>query len=155
MQFLDKNKELNKNPLLKKLIIFLVVTLILYLGLDVMLHHEQIGLTLSTATHTILGNEAEFLDPILFDTLLERTHANLLSSMIVLMLLTTIYIRLTKCTQKRQPTVHLAFLTAILSQITLLMTQTYPLFIAPWIVLFLLWHLFALYLGVMIIWKLR
>jgi hypothetical protein len=155
MQLLDKNKELNKNPLLKRLVIFLVLTLILYLGVDVILHHEQIGLTLTTATDTILGNEEEFLDPILFDTLLERTHSNLLSSMISLMLLATIYIRLTKCTQKRQPAVHLAFITAILSQIALLMTQTYPLFIAIWIVLFLLWHLFALYLSLMIIWKLR
>lgn len=155
MQFLDKNKELNKNPLLKRLILFLVGTLLLYLGVDIVLHHQQIGLTLTTATHTILGNEEEFLDPILFDTLLEKTHANLLSSMIIIMLLATIYIRLTKCTQKRQPAVHLTFLTAISSHIALLLTQSYPLFIGIWIILFLLWHLFALYLSIIIIWKLR
>jgi hypothetical protein len=155
MQFLDKSKELNKNPLLKHLVILLVLTILLYLSIDILLHHQQIGLTLSTAINTILGNEDEFLDPILFDTLLERTHSNLLSSMITLMLLATIYIRLTKCTQKRQLAVHLAFLTAILSQIALLLTQTYPLFIAIWIALFLFWHLFALYLSLMIIWKLR
>ncbi|HHD75936.1 MAG TPA: hypothetical protein ENK82_08735 [Campylobacterales bacterium] len=155
MQFLDKSKELNKNPLLKRVILFLVGTLLLYLGVDTLLHNQQIGLTLTTATHTILGNEEEFLDPILFDTLLEKTHANLLSSMITIMLLATIYIRLTKYTQKRQPVIHLTFLTAILSHVALLLTQSYPLLIGIWISLFLLWHLLALYLSVIILWKLR
>jgi len=94
MKFLKKNKEFEKNPLLKKLILFLVFTLLLFLGLDVLVHHHQIGLTLATATDTILGNEEEFLDPILFDSLLERVHADILSAMIVLMLLATILIRL-------------------------------------------------------------
>jgi len=155
MQFLDKSKELNKNPLLKHLVILLVLTILLYLGIDILLHHQQIGLTLSTATNTILGNEEEFLDPILFDTLLERTHSNILSSLITLMLLASIHIRLTRCTQKRQPIVHLAFTTAILSHIVLLATQTYPSLITIWIGLFLLWHFFALLLSLIIIWKLR
>jgi len=155
MQFLDKSKELSKNPLLQRLIIFLTLTLILYLGVDILLHHQQIGLTFQTARETILGNEEAFLDPILFDTLLERTHSNLLTSMITLMLLTSIYIRVSKYYNKRQPAVHLVFSTAILSHCALILSQTYPIFIDFWIVLFLLWHLIAFYLSFMIIWKLR
>jgi hypothetical protein len=152
MQFLDKSKELNRNPLLKKLIIFLVLTLLLYLGLDVFLHQQQIGLTLSTATNTILGNEEEFLEPILFDTLLERTHANILSSMISLMLLAVILIRLNP--KSKQYLIHLAFISAILSHGLLLLTNS-SLLIALWIGFFMLWHGFAFIMGIMILWRLR
>ena len=156
MQFLDKKESeknsLIKNPLLKKLILFLVFTLLLFLGLDVILHHHQIGLTLATATDSILGNEDEFLDPILFDTLLERLHADILSAMIVLMLLATILIRLSP--QSKQHLVHLSFLTAIFSQVALLLAPSLPLFIVLWIILFLLWHLLAFIMGLSILWKL-
>lgn len=151
MQFLDKAKELDKNPLLKKLILFLVITLLLYLGLDIVLHHQQIGLTFTSASNTILGNEEEFLDPILFDVLLEHVHANILSSMITLLLLTTIYIRLKA--ESKQRLIHLSFSTAILSQVILLLTTTLPLLINIWIVVFLLWHLSAFILGFIIIGK--
>jgi len=153
MQFLEKSKELEKNPLLKTLILFLVSTLLLYLGFDMLLHHQQIGLTLSTATDTIMGNEEAFLDPILFDTLLERTHGNILSSLITLMLLALILIRLDA---KQKPyLIHLSFLAAILSHIFLLITATVALAIPAWIILFILWHLCALLMGFIIIWKLQ
>lgn len=152
MKFLKKNKEFDKNPLLKKLILFLVFTLLLFLGLDVLLHHHQIGLTLATATDTILGNEEEFLDPILFDSLLERVHADILSAMIVLMLLATILIRLSS--QSKQRLVHLSFLTAIFTQVALLVANSLPQFIVLWITLFLLWHFIAFVMGLRIIWEL-
>jgi hypothetical protein len=122
------------------------------LGLDVLLHHHQIGLTLTTATDTILGNEEEFLDPILFDSILERVHADILSAMITLMILTTILVRLRP--KSKQRLVHLSFITAILSQVALLLAPSAPLFISIWIVLFLLWHLLSLILGLSIMWKL-
>ena len=42
-----------------------------------LLHHYQIGLETSKAIETIMGNEEEFTDPILFDALLERVHIDL------------------------------------------------------------------------------
>ena len=154
MQFLEQNKAfakdaLRKNPLLKKLILFLVFTLLLFLGLDVLLHHQQIGLTLTTATNTIVGNEEEFLDPIFFDNLLEHVHSDILSAMITLMLLTTIRIRIKP--HSKQRLVHLAFMSAILSQIVLLLTSSFPLLIGLWILLFLVWHLCAFIIGLSII----
>ena len=153
MQFLDKSNELKKNPLLVKLILFLTFTLLLYLGADLLLHHHQIGLTLNTATNNILGNEDEFLEPILFDTLLERTHFNILSSMMTLMTLSVILIRLKP--KNKQTLIHLAFTTAILSHVSLLLTLSYSLFITLWLGLFMLWHLFAFVMGFSIIWSLK
>ena len=152
MQFLERSKEFDKNPLLKKLILFLVLSLLLYLGFDVLLHHHQIGLTLNMATDTILGNEEEFLDSILFNSLLERVHADTLSAIITLMLLAVILIRLNPTS--KQKAIHLSFITAILSQITLLLAPSMPLFITIWIMFFLLWHLLAFLMGLIIIWKL-
>ena len=157
MKFLEKNNEFVKtspikNPLLIKLILFLVLTLLLYLGLDILLHHHQIGLTLSTATDTILGNEEEFLDPILFDTILERVHADVLSAMLTLMLLTTILVRLNP--QSKQRLVHLSFISAILTQVALLLAPSLTLFISLWIILFVFWHLLAFFMGLSIIGKL-
>ncbi|CAA6814499.1 MAG: Unknown protein [uncultured Sulfurovum sp.] len=157
MQFLDKSKAFSKsspitNPLLKKLILFLVVTLLLYLGLDALLHYHQIGLTFRTATHSILGNEEEFLDPILFDTLLEHVHADILSAMITLMLLTTILVRLNP--NSKQKLVHLSFITAILTQVSLILAPTLPLFISLWVILFISWHLLSLIIGFFVLWKL-
>jgi len=91
-----------------------------------------------------LGNEEEFLDPILFDSLLERVHADILSAMISLMLLAVILIRLNP----------ISFSTAILSQVALLLAPSYTVFIAIWIILFLLWHLLAFLMGFSIMWKL-
>jgi len=153
MQFLEKSKAFDKNPLLKYLIIFLVVTLLLYLGFDLLLHQQQIGLTLSRATDTIMGNEEAFLDPILFDTLLERTHFNILSSMLTLMLLALILIRFNPT--PKQYLVHASFLTAILSHVTLLLSSSHTLFIGLWIGFFSLWHLLAFLMGIKIIWSLR
>lgn len=152
MQFLDKHKELESNPLLTRLILFLVLSLLIFLGLDVLLHHHQIGLTLQAATSNILGNEEEFLDPILFDTLLEHVHSDTLSAMLTLMLLTTVHIRLTP--KKKQTLIHLTFLSAILTQVTLLLSTTFSIFITLWIGLFLLWHFLALWLGIRIMWRL-
>ncbi len=153
MQFLDKHEGLKKTPLLRQLILFLVISLLLYLGLDILLHHEQIGLNLTQVTNTILGNEEEFLDPILFDSLLERSHFNILSSMITLMLLAVILIHL----QPKQKSfiLHFSFATAILSHVVLLLTLTSHLFIGLWIGLFILWHLLAFFMGFQILWSLK
>lgn len=153
MQFLEKSKEFNKNPLLKYLIIFLVLTLLLYLGFDLLLHQQQIGLTFTTATHSIMGNEEEFLDPILFDTLLERTHFNILSSMLTLMLLALILIRFNP--SPKQYFIHASFITAILSHVLLLLSTNHSLFITFWIIFFILWHLLAFFMALSILWRLR
>ena len=152
MKFLDKRDELQKNPLLVKLILFFTLSILLYLGADVLLHHHQIGLTLSTAKDCILGNEEEFLDPILFDSLLERTHFNILSSMMTLMTLTVILIRLEP--KSKQILIHLTFLSAIFSHVVLLLTPTSEFFIVIWIGLFIFWHVLALFMGLKIMWKL-
>lgn len=152
MKFLVTS-ELKNNPLLSLLILFLVGVLTLFLVTDLLLHHYQIGLTPTLASEVILGNEESFIEPILFDALLERVHIDIFTSMITLMLLVIIYIRLNPDTKNK--IIHLSFITAILTPISLAVSYLGgEIFIFAWIILFLSWHMCALYFSVNIFWEL-
>ena len=147
MKFLV-TKELWHNQLLKWLVVFFVAILILFLLSDMLLHHYQIGLEFSRAIETIMGNEEEFTDPILFDALLERVHIDIFTSTITLMLLALIYVRVAPKNKIKSLPIHLLFLTAILSHIAL-MGGFYAgeFFIYSWVVLFIIWHIIAIALS--------
>jgi hypothetical protein len=152
MKFLNNSKELKNNPLLTLLMLFLVGTLMLFLISDLLLHHYQIGLILNQAQETIMGNEENFTEPMLFDTLLEHLHIDILTSMITLMLLAVILIRLEP--KAKQYTIHLAFLSAIFSQIAFILSFYFYVAIPFWIGFFLLWHFVAFYMAIKSIWRL-
>jgi hypothetical protein len=152
MKFLV-TKELHQNPLLRSLVLFFVAVLSLFLLSDIVLHHYQIGLTPSLATETLLGNEDAFIEPLLFDVLLERVHSSIFTSMITLILLSIIFMRVQDV--EKNKLIHIAFLSAIFTPLCLILAYFYgSVFIAAWIALFLLWHSVALYLSFFILWKL-
>jgi len=152
MKFL-LTKELHQNPLLKLLVVFFIGIIGLFLVSDVILHHYQIGLTPLLASESLLGNEATFVEPMLFDVLLERVHIDIFISMITLMLVAIIYIRISNTNSKGF--IHIAFISAILTHISLLLAYFYgTIFAVSWIVLFFLWHILALYFSLTIIWQL-
>lgn len=145
--------ELQQNPLLKLLIGFFVGILILFTGLDLLLHHYQIGLTLEMAKTTILGDEEAFIEALLFDVLLERIHISLFISMLMLVLLVITYMRVTKNIANKM--IHVAFIAAIAAPISLLLGYFFgEIFISLWIGFFILWHLCAFYFSAVILWKL-
>ena len=151
MKFLEQPRSLN-NPLLKNLMRFLIVVIALALLSDILLHDYKIGLSPSQATQTIAGNEEEFCEPMLFDSLLEQVHTDTLNSMISLLLLAVILIRLNPTSKQRS--IHLAFISAISTQIVLLVSFYFSAFILLWIILFVLWHLTALSMAIESLWRL-
>lgn len=152
MKFLV-TQELRHNPLLKLVVFFLVVILGLFLLSDLVLYHLQIGLTLEQASQTLLGNEEAFIEPLLFDVLLERVHISIFTSMITLMLLSIIYMRVKNI--EKSKLIHLVFITAILAPVALLLANVYgTVFIVAWIGLFILWHLCGIYLALVTAWSL-
>jgi len=145
--------KLKQNPLLKFVVLFLVAILGIFLLTDLVLYHLQIGLTLERATETLLGHEEAFIEPIIFEVLLERIHIGIFTSMITLILLSIIYMRVLDT--EKSKVIHLAFITAILSPIVLLLAYVYgTAFIVLWIALFVLWHLFGVYLALHTVWSL-
>jgi len=152
MKFLV-TKELEQNRLLTLQVLWLTVILVLFVFSDLVLHHYQIGLVPAQAVETILGNEEAFLEPMLLPALLERIHIDIFISMITLMLLVVIYIRLTQNGKNKM--IHVAFITAILAPLSLLLGYFYgDIFIFLWLVLFIVWHLCALYFSLKIFRKL-
>lgn len=143
MKFLI-TKELHHNPLLKVLILFFVAILTLFLFSDILIYHYQIGLTPTLAEECLRGDIETYTEPILFDVLLERVHISIFTSMITLMLLSIIYMRVYNI--EKSFVIHLGFISAILSPITLILSYFYGnIFIVLWISSFLFWHMIALY----------
>lgn len=152
MTFLVTN-ELKHNKLLSFVLQLLMLVFILFLLFDLLLYHYQIGLTVAHATETILGNEEAFIEPILFDMLLERVHSSIFTALLLLVLLSSIYIRVHK--SPRYLLIHSAFILAILTPIFLLLSYVYGMvFIMLWIGCLVAWHLFGLYFASIIFWKL-
>lgn len=152
MKFLV-TKELHQNPLLSKLVLFFVLILSVFLITDLVLHHLQIGLIPAQALETLQGNEEAFIEPLLFDVLLERVHIGIFTSMITLVLLSIILMRVTE--KQNDRSIHFAFITAILAPVALLLGYFYGVvFVTLWIVLFTLWHLLGIYFSLVITWRL-
>ncbi len=152
MKFLV-TKELEQNKLLRLQVLWLTAILTLFLVTDLVLHHYQVGFDPSAAIEHILGNEEAFIEPILLSVLLENIHIDLFISMITLMLLVVIFIRVVH--DSKTKLIHLAFLSAILAPLSLLLGYFYAeVFISLWIGFFILWHLCALYFAVTIFRKL-
>lgn len=149
MKFLI-TKELKDNSLLRLLVTLLLSFFMLFLALDILIHHYQIGLNLDKAIETIIGDEDNFIEPILFDVLIERVHIDIFISMILLTLLVIIYIRVEQ--KPKNIFIHIVFLSNIFSSISFILAYFYgEIFIILWIGLFLLWHIIAFYISFFVI----
>ncbi len=153
MKFLA-TKSLKENPFLKNLLAGLMIFIILFLVLDVVLYSEQIGFRFEDAKNRILGNEEEFIEPILFDSLLIMIHSNLFFSMLILLILSAVWIRVSKLNTLSKWILHLLFLMAIFSNIFLLIGYFYISFgVEIWIVLFWSWHFIAIFMAIYTIYR--
>ncbi len=147
MKFLT-TKELNENPFLKYLIAGLLIFFVLFLISDITLHHLQIGLNFKEACSLILGNEEEFIEPILLETLLLMVHVDLFFSMFLLLCLTAISIRVFKRDSLTFVFLNTLYISAILAP--LLLISSYFLgesVVIAWVVVFIIWHILALFLS--------
>lgn len=152
MKFLVTS-ELNENRLLRLVVLFLVFILLLFISSDVALQQYQMGLMPQDVLVVLQGDEDSFTEPILFDILLEKIHISIFTSMITLILLVIIYMRVNY--QYNNLLIHVLFLSAIFTPIMLILTYFYGItFSILWLILFLLWHILAIYLSLNIIWKL-
>ncbi len=143
MKFLV-TKDLAHSQLLAYLMAAVLVAILLYLGLDVVLHGYVIGSDLTAIQTTLFGNMETFEEPILIDSLLLQVHIDLFMTIFVLLILSSIYIRLHDKTTRMKWVLHALFITGLLAPLSLLfayfLSET---FVMVWVVTFLLWHLLA------------
>ncbi|QOR62423.1 hypothetical protein ACM66Z_02820 [Sulfurovum sp. ST-21] len=154
MKFLV-SKDSASSTLLHTLMSAVVIALLFYLGLDLVLHAFVVGLDMETVSHTLYGYAESFEEPILLETLLLQVHIDLFITLFVLMILTSIYIRLFSKETRPKRIVRSLFIAGMFAPLLLLAAYFWGEFlIYGWLGAFVLWHLQAAYVAVMILKKL-
>ena len=154
MKFLV-SKDLAHSALLGNLMAGVVFALFFYLVLDIVLHAYVVGLDITTLSTTFYGNEEEFIEPILIDTLLLQVHIDLFISLFTIMIVASIYIRLYSTNLMTKWLVHLLFILGLLSPILLMVAYfTTVGFIYIWLVSFIFGHFLGMVMSLLILKKL-
>ena len=154
MKFLVK-KDLAYLKLFAYLMGSVVIAILMYVILDVVIHAYVIGSDIISIKSTLFGNVETFEEPILIDSLLLQVHIDLFMTLFALLVLSSIYIRLYSNTSSVKAIVHSLFLLGISAPIFLLLAYFWiEIFVYLWMVSFLLWHIMAFILSLMVLKKL-
>ena len=144
MKFLV-TKDLAHSQLLAYLIGAVLTAILLYLGLDVVLHGYVIGFDMTAIHSTLFGNVETFEEPILIDSLLLQVHIDLFITIFVLLIVSSVYIRLHDKTTAMKWVLHALFVSGLLAPLSLLLAYFWSeVFVTVWVVTFIMWHLLAL-----------
>ncbi len=154
MKFLV-TKDLAHSTLLTYLMSAVVCMLLLYIGFDAVLHAYVIGLDMHSVSVTLFGDVENFVEPILIDSLLLQVHIDLFMTLFALLILSSIYIRLYSSKAMTKWIVHLLFILGILAPVTLMLAYfVSALFTVMWLISFILWHILASIVAIMVLKKL-
>lgn len=154
MKFLV-TKDLAHSTLLSYLMGSVVFAILMYLGFDMVLHAYVIGLDLHSVSVTLFGDVENFIEPILIDSLLLQVHIDLFMTLFALLILSSIFIRLYSDKVMTKWIVHLLLSMGILAPVALILAYfVSTLFSVIWLVSFVLWHLLASIVAIMILKKL-
>ncbi len=154
MKFLV-TKDLAHSTLLSYLMGSVVFAILLYLGFDIVIHAYVIGLDMQSASVTLFGDVENFVEPILIDSLLLQVHIDLFMTLFALLILSSIYIRLYSEKVMTKWVVHLLFLTGMLAPISLILAYFVSASLTVmWLISFVMWHLLASIVSLMILKKL-
>ena len=154
MKFLV-TKDLAHSTLLSYLMGSVVFAILMYLGFDMVLHAYVIGLDLHSVSVTLFGDVENFIEPILIDSLLLQVHIDLFMTLFALLILSSIFIRLYSDKVMTKWIVHLLFILGMLAPVMLILAYFVGTFFAAmWLISFVLWHVLASIVGIMILKKL-
>jgi len=151
MKFLV-TKDLVHSTLLTNLMSAVVFMLLLYIGFDTVLHAYVIGLDMHSISITLFGDAENFIEPVLIDSLLLQVHIDLFMTLFALLILSSIYIRLYSSKAMTKWIIHIVFILGMLAPITLILAYyVSSLFIYIWLISFILWHLMASVVAILIL----
>ena len=146
-------KNLSQDSLMKSILNGLLTFIALYILSSAFVKHFSFGLFPSEIYSTLFGNEEQFIDPLTTSTLLEYWHSEIFFTMMVLLTLSTIFIR----TNKESPIyIHTIMIMAIISIISLPITYFISKnFVNIYSFSTLLWYFTALIMILKSLWKLN
>ncbi len=153
MKFLV-TKELKGSPLLLHLMGMVVVSILLYLILDVLVHGYILGWNMEAMTSTLYGNAENFEEPVLFDTLLLQVHIDLFMTIFALLILSSVWIRFASPKRGMKWVLHAVLLLGLLAPLLLLLAYGVGLFfLYGWLLAFFLWHGMAIMMALSVLKK--
>lgn len=142
-------KDLKGNALLRPLLGGLVSFIIFFLFADVILKNDHIGLTTSTLSATLYGDEENYIEPVTFHFILELLHSDIFFMMMILLTLSAIYSRLCEKHKVRLILINLTMVAALFDVVLLLAAYFWGEVLLPfWIAAFWVWHLGALTMAI-------
>ena len=131
-----------------------VFSILLYLLLDVSVHGYILGWNIEAISSTLYGNAESFEEPILLDSLLLQVHIDLFMTIFALLILTSVWIRLTPPARGVKWILHTVLLLGLLSPIFLLLAYgVSDIFLYLWLVTFFVWHSMAMAMSLIILKK--
>jgi len=143
MKFLI-SKDRKPSVLLKLLMANVMVAILFYILLDIFLHAYILGFDIATVKANIFGDEENFIEPILLETLLLQVHIDIFMSLIAVMILSSVYIRYHSEQKQSKIFVHLFLFSALVSPIILLLSFfTNMMLVYLYIFMYALWHILA------------
>ena len=155
MKFLV-TKDLGHSRLLAYLMGAVVIAILIYLVLDMIMHSYVIGSDMTGIKSTLFGDAETFEEPILIDSLLLQVHIDFFMTLFALLILASIYIRLYSQSPFVKVVIHTLFSFGIFTPIFLLLAYLWAeIFVYIWLGSFLLWHVIAFVISVMILKKLN
>ena len=138
-------KDVKHDSLMRPLLGGLLLFIFLFLTADIFLKDDHIGLTPTTLSQTLFGNEEEFVEPVSEHFLLELMHSDIFFMMMTLLTLSTVYARLCQNSMLRLVNINVTMVAALLTILFLPLAYYFSAhFILPYIAVFYIWHLMAL-----------
>ncbi|MFT5661042.1 MAG: hypothetical protein ACI9TV_001688 [Sulfurimonas sp.] len=150
---LIKNLRQDKSmhPILTGLLFFTFF----YIISDILVKHLNFGVFPNEVMTTLFGNEDEFIDPLSASSFLEFWHVEIFFMMMILLTLSTVFIRLAKHTTFKAIVLNALMLSALFSLISLLLAFFISqAFVLVYSILFFAWHIIAMYMIFYSLWKL-
>ena len=132
------------SPLLRQLMIAVLIGIAVYDAMDVMLHALTFGISPQDVLKTVYGDEADFVEPILSQTLLMQVHIDLFLGLFVVLTLSAMAVRLLETGRMKRLVIHMLDLFGLLTPLVLLLAYfSHAMLILVWYGAFLFWHLWV------------
>lgn len=149
-------KDLKNESSMRWILNLLLLFSSLYIAADIFVKYISFGVSISSVKATLFGSEEEFLDPITQGVFLEIIHTEIFFIMMLLLTLSTLFIRLFHPSKVALIVLNIAMISALLSLISLGASfYISALFVPLYILCFYLWHLSALYMSLGSLWRLN
>jgi len=141
-------KDIKQDKMMKPILSGLLIFILLYLISDIFVKSANFGISIDTLNTTLFGNEDEYIDPITTAVLLEFWHSEIFFSMMILLTLSTIFIRVVNSYKVRLFFLNTLMLAAILSLISLPLAYFLnAFFVHIYLYSFFIWHIAAIYIA--------